>query len=543
MRSSNHGPEQGIRDRAGRSGAARVRSAAPERDSLLPMARSLAGLVSVALVALTGCPPPNADPCADSTCEPCNADPDCLASERCIEGLCIRSDGPDRTRDDGPEDSGARPADGGDDVPLDSGAADGGDAGVLVDAGDDADSGATLDAGHDGGGFDDAGLDDAGSDDAGSGDAGSEDAGSEDAGSEDAGSEDAGIDDAGSDDAGLDDAGLDDAGIDDAGIDDAGIDDAGLEDAGIDDAGLDEDGGVGPGLNLDRSFLRAQSVGTANGLNFIGVRVHLEDDDGVPVAGQTLTLTSASGGVRFGDACPPTDEDGDASCTAAIAATIPGTKVVSVVEVAGLHGEVSFQRAVGLVARGCGFDLNRDGRRGEAGDCGVCAGLDVDIDGDALPDPSFYVDLDAAPGGDGTAAAPFSTMSAAFAAVDAGAAQAICVRGQTDDVVAPDTSGAGGRYWLEDVEVPLAPLLIAGWDSDADGVYPPLDPDDLPAVFPRVSLLSSAGDGGLEVAHVAIEHNVGSLRSVEPPADPILAGFQHGRQWARRSHVVHPSRS
>ncbi|MDG2306611.1 MAG: hypothetical protein P8R42_18560 [Candidatus Binatia bacterium] len=91
-------------------------------------------------------------------------------------------------------------------------------------------------------------------------------------------------------------------------------------------------------------------------------------------------------------------------------------------------------------------------------------------------------------GGGGTAANadgaldnPYATIGQALgslASPDAETIQAVCFRGTCTETVRPTRSGAVGQATLEGFERARFPVLLAGWDTDGDGVYPPMDPDD-----------------------------------------------------------------
>lgn len=138
--------------------------------------------------------------------------------------------------------------------------------------------------------------------------------------------------------------------------------------------------------------------------------------------------------------------------------------------------------SVGYSPRPCGFDLDRDGLRGEPEDCSVCDGSTTDVNGDGIDDRLVYVDCDfGSADGNGHASDPFATIASAMeslAAPEESVVQAVCFRGTCREAVEPSVSGAEGSYAMERFTQPSYPVLLSGWDSDADGVYPPMDPDD-----------------------------------------------------------------
>lgn len=138
--------------------------------------------------------------------------------------------------------------------------------------------------------------------------------------------------------------------------------------------------------------------------------------------------------------------------------------------------------AVGYAPRPCGFDLDGDRVRGEPEDCSVCDGSTVDVNGDGVSDRMVYVDCDfGSADGDGSPADPFATIAGAMDSLvepGEGVLQAVCFRGTCGEMVEPAVSGAEGSFIAERFAHPSFPTLLSGWDSDADGIYPPFDADD-----------------------------------------------------------------
>ncbi|MEM6796173.1 MAG: hypothetical protein AAF725_19525, partial [Acidobacteriota bacterium] len=156
----------------------------------------------------------------------------------------------------------------------------------------------------------------------------------------------------------------------------------------------------------------------------------------------------------------------------------------------------------GYFERACGFDLNDDGRSGEPEDCRVCDGSTRDPDGDGVREDLLYVDCDAGVDSPscGSPSAPcrtleFALVERADGAAD-GAEDIVCFTGVcAPEALTPATGGVAGvrlaprvGHQSRDFEMPRDPAMLVGWDRDADGVYPPADPDDL-------SVLDGSGSG------------------------------------------------
>lgn len=164
---------------------------------------------------------------------------------------------------------------------------------------------------------------------------------------------------------------------------------------------------------------------------------------------------------------------------------------------------------VGYTARACGFDMNANGIPGEPEDCRVCDGVTTDVNGDGVEDRLHYVDCEARLlDGDGSPWAPFATIGDAMAALAdprAEVIQAVCFRGRCEETVVPSQSGAVGTTLAAGFERPRFPVLLSGWDADADGAYPPFDPDDEAVLDGHVGLSFGIVNEGavsrLEVAH------------------------------------------
>lgn len=146
----------------------------------------------------------------------------------------------------------------------------------------------------------------------------------------------------------------------------------------------------------------------------------------------------------------------------------------------------------GYVEVACGFDMNRNGVRGEAADCNVGDGVTTDPDGDGDAEDIYYVDC--AGGTDnatcGTAGSPCLTIDYAFNTradgPGVGFEDIVAFKGTcTPDEITITGAGITGTYTLtksgsEEIDwlLPDNPSMLIGWDDDNDGNYPPWDTDD-----------------------------------------------------------------
>lgn len=148
----------------------------------------------------------------------------------------------------------------------------------------------------------------------------------------------------------------------------------------------------------------------------------------------------------------------------------------------------------GYQARPCGLDMNRNAILGEPEDCRVCDGTTLDPDYDGVLEDMLYIDCDV--GIDnalcGSPAAPCRSIQYAWNTradgPDDGAEDILCFRGTclTEENTTSGHSGVPGHYIrprqgseARDWEYPSNPTMLVGWDSDADGQYPPYDQDDV----------------------------------------------------------------
>lgn len=148
----------------------------------------------------------------------------------------------------------------------------------------------------------------------------------------------------------------------------------------------------------------------------------------------------------------------------------------------------------GYQNRACGFDMNRNGIVGEDADCKVCDGSTADPDGDGMNEDMIYIDCER--GNDeascGSTAQPCRTIDYAWNeradGPQDGAEDILCFRNvcRDEENTAPGVSGIPGYYTkpqtgseARDWQFPSQPTMLVGWDSDADGEYPPFDQDDI----------------------------------------------------------------
>lgn len=145
----------------------------------------------------------------------------------------------------------------------------------------------------------------------------------------------------------------------------------------------------------------------------------------------------------------------------------------------------------------CGLDLDDDGIVGEPEDCRLCDGSTADPDGDGVDEDLIYVDCQA--GTDsadcGTPENPCASIAHAWGVrADGpadGAEDIVCFRGtcRPSEPIQPSVAGVAGVVTVpaagaaaRDFERATDPTMLVGWDSDADGEYPPLDKDDVAVI-------------------------------------------------------------
>jgi hypothetical protein len=186
----------------------------------------------------------------------------------------------------------------------------------------------------------------------------------------------------------------------------------------------------------------------------------------------------------------------------------------------------------GYQSRACGFDLNFNGVPGEPGDCNrICRGdaTNADIDGNGVADRQVYVNCSA--GTDSTTCgapgSPCRTLQYALNGSNSSFAdhisspatnqiQAVCFQGICGNAQVNLTqSGAAGTYTRtasgsepRSFEFPRYPVIISGWDVNADGNYPPNSGEtavvDGNASGNTNTFFSSRGHSRYELAHFTI---------------------------------------
>jgi hypothetical protein len=182
----------------------------------------------------------------------------------------------------------------------------------------------------------------------------------------------------------------------------------------------------------------------------------------------------------------------------------------------------------GYQQRACGFDFDHDGEVAEPDECSICDGATEDPDGDGFAQPIYYVDcgagVDPVAGTDDACldpGAPCKTIDRALAMIptapdlfdDQGV---VCFTGVcTGRVGMPSGEPMIATRPAQGIEVrafdyPARPTMLIGWDTDADGEYPPFDEDD-------EAILRPVSDGW------AIELDYGSYST--PTHDVELAHF------------------
>ncbi len=189
----------------------------------------------------------------------------------------------------------------------------------------------------------------------------------------------------------------------------------------------------------------------------------------------------------------------------------------------------------GYQSRPCGFDFDKDGIVGERSpdplldECDICNGTTEDPDGDGFAQPMLYVDCDAGVDPDITITGacrdpvgPCKTINRAnreipFAGGPADEHGVVCFRGTCremvevrsgrPEIIARPATGIERRAF----DYPAKPSMIVGWDSDADGDYPPHDADDVAVLEPTAAM------------PFALQLDVGAYNS--PSHDVELAHF------------------
>ena len=232
------------------------------------------------------------------------------------------------------------------------------------------------------------------------------------------------------------------------------------------------------------------------------------------VSAALIFLLSVPGSV----AARPSDGDG------------PDTSISGATRNGSTKSAAAARPARGYQPRGCGFDMNRDGRIGDPLDCQVCNGVNalnpgnLDPDFDGIAEDIIYVDCDNGSNfvNCGPPGAPCKTIQYAWDTrgdgPGDGAEDIICFRGTCNNVefYSPSNSGVPGTYrvtasgsQVRDWRYPRNPTMLVGWDTDGDGAYPPEDPDDVSVLdgagLDRAFRLDSDTDY-LEMAHFTVRN-------------------------------------
>jgi hypothetical protein len=254
---------------------------------------------------------------------------------------------------------------------------------------------------------------------------------------------------------------------------------------------------------------------TADGETAVTVRIRLLNSNSKAIQGLTPQYTVSGLRNTVTQNCAATDADGWSLCESSLISSFAETKTLSLTSPASFDGgTVTFAtQSRGYNVRRCGFDMNRNGVRGESGDCRVCDGVTNDPDSDGTNEDMLYVD--SVNGNDGTGTGspsnPYQTVAYALTQADGpgdGAEDILCVSGTFTGAINPTTSGRATTYTVDGLLQPRDPLMIVGWDKDGDGVYPPLDPDDT-AVFDGTSTTrwfwdNTTNESYVELAHLTI---------------------------------------
>ena len=173
----------------------------------------------------------------------------------------------------------------------------------------------------------------------------------------------------------------------------------------------------------------------------------------------------------------------------------------------------------GYQARACGFDLDDDGVVGEPEDCNLCDGQTTDPDGDGVEEDLVYVSCGSGSDafGCGTPQSPCGSIGYAWTHVidgpEDGAEDIVCFRGScAEENLRPafgglsntwtaKATGSEGRDWQYSTD----PAMLVGWDTDDDGMYPPVDTDET-AVLDGGGGLGRAFALGSEESHLELAH-------------------------------------
>jgi hypothetical protein len=174
----------------------------------------------------------------------------------------------------------------------------------------------------------------------------------------------------------------------------------------------------------------------------------------------------------------------------------------------------------------CGFDLDHDGIAGEEEDCTVCDGVTEKPFPGVQDQEVRYVDCDDGMDVDGCGS-PDTPCGSLVHAVDGiyrtedllGSQLIVCFRGTCPGTPLELPNGWTASYEREpdgvseewSFEYPAIPTLLAGWDENQNGVYPPQDKEDvaeidISAATGSAFLTLSGGTAFLQSHDIEVAH-------------------------------------
>ncbi|MFH1811648.1 MAG: Ig-like domain-containing protein [Pseudomonadota bacterium] len=274
---------------------------------------------------------------------------------------------------------------------------------------------------------------------------------------------------------------------------------------------------AGPAV-VATSRVQGSSPVVADGQQASTVVVSLRDAHDNPVVGVQPVIDATGTAVQVSQTCSATASDGTATCPAAVRSTVAETKRLRLTAPVDMDGDtVDFVNlpvpARGYTQRPCGFDMNHDGIIGGPEDCDVCDGQTTDPDHDGQAEDLIYVDAvnghDST--GTGSPTSPYRTIAKAMNVANGpgvGAEDILCLRGTFRERIDLLVSGQGPAYQRGDIELPLNPMMIVGWDTDNDGQYPPYDSDDVVLLDGDGAWNSGFNAAGPAVSYIEVAHLV-----------------------------------
>lgn len=276
---------------------------------------------------------------------------------------------------------------------------------------------------------------------------------------------------------------------------------------------------VDPAADQNTSSLTSQisalNAPFADGVSAASIQITLRNIYDYPIVGVTPTFGASGFRNTLTQNCTPSDNSGVSTCANAFVSEVAETKQLKLTfPVEKVGDSVTFTAADrGYNARSCGFDLNRNGVRGEAADCRICDGITLDPDGDGTNEDLIYIDSTSGSDatGDGSSSRPYQTIAKAITVADGpgdGAEEILCLSGTFNETITVTQGGVAGTYTADSFLFPRHPLTIVGWDKDADGVYPPLDPDDTAVLDGqnalKWALIDDVNASYIEMAHLSV---------------------------------------